>query len=475
MECFVTTKNGIAGRIDPFFYQKGYQQSQQLLSNALYSRYPLGELTTDMSGGATPRVGEDYYADEKTGIPFLRVQNITEYGLIIDDLKYIKPEVHSTLLKRSQLKTDDLVFTITGRIGNVAVIPEGFEGNINQHSVRIHLKTHINRTKIYPQYVAIFLNTSIGSSLSNRFASGGTRQALDYESVKAIQIPVPPEDIQLKIIKIMESAYNQKRVKETNIIDLVSTIDELILNRLGIQISFKPRMAFSVNVRRALERLDPLNHAQDIYSFLEHYKGDNAPLDDALIEYAKSGFAAGYGIQDQGEKGVLQIRPTNLNDEGRLVFDRNIFIKPETVANQQDELLRKGEVLFNNTNSQELVGKSALFNRDGQYFCSNHITRIAVRKERLLPEYLVVMLNLYQRRGIFFRICTNWNNQSGVNTELLKTVRIPVPSLTTQETICAEIETRLVRGNELKTQAREAIEEAKKEVERLIFRGHKVQ
>ena len=96
----------------------------------------------DISSGSTPKVDKNYYTDA-SGVPFLRVQNVMEQGIDLNDTKFITREVHNGMLKRSQLKKDDLAFTITGRIGSVAVIPNNFEGNINQHSARFQLKSQI--------------------------------------------------------------------------------------------------------------------------------------------------------------------------------------------------------------------------------------------------------------------------------------------------------------------------------------------
>lgn len=98
--------------------------------------------------------------------------------------------------------------------------------------------------------------------------------------------------------------------------------------------------------------------------------------------------------------------------------------------------MKVGEVLFNNTNSQTLVGKSTVFNLNGDkiYFCSNHITRIGV-KDNILPEYLSIVFNIYQRIGIFYSICTNWNNQSGINIELLQKLKVPLLSIEDQSKI----------------------------------------
>ena len=153
----------------------------------------LGVLISDISSGITPKVDEDYYTD-CSGIPFLRVQNVASQGIDLSDAKFIKREVHEGMLKRSQLKKDDIVFTITGRIGSVAVVPHNFEGNIYQHSVRFHLKDQISNIAINPHFVAAFLNSPPGRFLAIREVTGGTRPALDYKALKSLKIILPPLD-----------------------------------------------------------------------------------------------------------------------------------------------------------------------------------------------------------------------------------------------------------------------------------------
>ena len=112
-----------------------------------------------------------------------------------------------------------------------------------------------------------------------------------------------------------------------------------------------------------------------------------------------------------------------------LIFDKNIYVPFDAAMPS----LQKDDVLFNNTNSQELVGKTAIYKGDIPYKFSNHITRIRVNKEKIIPEFLWLILNMYQQREIFYAICTNWNNQSGVGTELLKSIKIPLPEMGIQQ------------------------------------------
>ena len=200
-KCFVIYAGQTVGRrVDSSYYQSKFRSVDQIVENVQFDVFKLGTLINEISSEATPKVDENYYTDSSAGVPFLRVQNVTGHGIDLSDAKFITLEVHNGMLKRSQLKKDDLVFTITGRIGSVAVVPDNFEGNINQHSVRFHLKERITNTIINPNYVAAFLNSELGKSLAIREVTGGTRPALDYKALKSLKIILPSIEIQDKIV-----------------------------------------------------------------------------------------------------------------------------------------------------------------------------------------------------------------------------------------------------------------------------------
>ncbi len=175
-------------------------------------------------------------------------------------------------------------------------------------------------------------------------------------------------------------------------------------------------------------RMDPIFFRYGTSLFGKKYKLES--IGSCTIDI-QSGVGAGKGDQASEANGIVQIRPTNIDKDGLLVFDKNVYVPIE--ANMPS--LRENDVVFNNTNSQELVGKTAIFRGNEPYRFSNHITRIRVNQDKILPEYLWLILNLYQRKSIFYSICTNWNNQSGVGNELLKSTKIPLPILEKQKEI----------------------------------------
>ena len=81
-KCFVIYAGQTVGRrVDSFYYQSKFKNIDQIVENVQFDIFNLGALIRDISSGATPKVDENYYTDS-SGIPFLRVQNVTNQGLI---------------------------------------------------------------------------------------------------------------------------------------------------------------------------------------------------------------------------------------------------------------------------------------------------------------------------------------------------------------------------------------------------------
>ena len=154
------------------------------------------------------------------------------------------------------------------------------------------------------------------------------------------------------------------------------------------------------------------------------------PLGD-VIDTSRSGFASGKRADD----GVVQLRMNNVSTDGAL--DLTSFIRVPATEKQVSELsLTHGDVLFNCTNSAELVGKTCLFkNYPEPVVFSNHFVRLRTKRDVLLGEFLARWLAWTRDRGVFTHGCVKWVNQATYKkTDLLK-LQIPLPPLAEQERI----------------------------------------
>ncbi|MCF3607947.1 N-6 DNA methylase [Planktothrix agardhii 1033] len=324
------------------------------------------------------------------------------------------------------------------------------------------------------QYLACFLGLSIIVSQTTLLMSGNTLPRLQTDDIKQLLIPIPPLEIQNQIVEIMDNAYNTKKQKEAEAQRLLDSIDDYLLGELGIELpqheenTVTNRIFYRKLSDISGSRFDPLYYLCDIYKLIQKTQFSFEKLGSVTI-YMKTGFASGKQDQSQDINDIIQIRPTNINESREFIFNRNVFISRDKLQDKINDVLIKNEVLFNNTNSQELVGKSILFDLEGEFFCSNHITRIKVYSQKIIPRYLTHLLNLYQRKQVFYKLCTNWNNQSGVNVDVLKTVKIPIPPLEKQNKIAEHITKIREQAKQLQEEAKRELEEAKIEVEKMIL------
>lgn len=144
-----------------------------------------------------------------------------------------------------------------------------------------------------------------------------------------------------------------------------------------------------------------------------------------------------YEVKDGN--GIPHLRPNNIGYYGLLNFSKLVHM-PKEMVDLEKYSLKSGDVLFNNTNSKELVGRASLVKEDLNYAFSNHITRLRVNPSLLMPEWLVASLNYLWLEGHFLRICRKWIGQAGVNTKMLKSVKIFLPPLDEQKQIVSYLE-----------------------------------
>jgi type I restriction enzyme S subunit len=130
--------------------------------------------------------------------------------------------------------------------------------------------------------------------------------------------------------------------------------------------------------------------------------------------------------------GVPHVRPMNVNENGQFVSEGMKFISEKDYEGREDYSLEVGDVLFNNTNSAELVGKTCLIEAPLRGGFSNHMTRIPANPDLCVPRFLALILHNAWRNGLFRERATRWVGQAGINAKSLGDFEIPLPPLSKQ-------------------------------------------
>lgn len=163
----------------------------------------LGELTTKVGSGSTPRGGSKIYQNH--GITFIRSQNVLMNRLELVDVAYISDEIHEGM-KNTWVEENDVLLNITGAsIGRVCVYNKSETANVNQHVCILRP----DQEEIAPYYLSHLISSR---NYQNRILSqqtGGTRQAFNMTQIKNFDIPLPPMNVQIKYNGLLTTVKNE--------------------------------------------------------------------------------------------------------------------------------------------------------------------------------------------------------------------------------------------------------------------------
>lgn len=174
----------------------------------------LGEITTKVGSGKTPKGGQSVYQDE--GVALIRSQNVLQGRLNCDELAYISDEINDTM-RNSAVKEGDLLLNITGAsIGRSAIVPEGFpQSNVNQHVCIIRLKNGVSKYYILQQIISDNIQKQIFS-----YQAGGNREGLNFEQIKKMKIGLTSKEEQEKIADFFSTLDSRIEIQEEKIKNL---------------------------------------------------------------------------------------------------------------------------------------------------------------------------------------------------------------------------------------------------------------
>ncbi|WP_162652144.1 restriction endonuclease subunit S [Lentilitoribacter sp. Alg239-R112] len=450
-----------------------YSPSVQVFFDRLWradgARY-LRELIANGAYGALPP-GDSYAPD----LPIKFVRSAELKPSLDIDLDSCPQVAQEYFIPKARARKDDILLAVKGATiaskKSVAHVKEDIgDAIVNGSIFRMQAKEGVNA-----RFLAVALSTEFAKrQMKLALVANNGVDYLDKSLIHKLVIPTPEIGKQDLIVArydvATQKSYEYTRKAEA----LLASIDDYLLSELGIVLPLKPDNTIANRMFRTNAhalggwRFDPLFHSFKLWHAIEASPTPSANL-GVHCRLVKSGFAAGGGVQLHDDDGIIQIRPTNIGSDRQLKFDRNIYLDRSILTKQPTDVLQRREVLFNNTNSQEQVGKTVFFDIDGAFVCSNHITRIATNEAELVPEYLAAVLNTYQRLKVFYSICTNWNNQSGVNVDLLRKLTIPFPSIKKQQIIADEIGKTFNQANSLRQEANHTLEKAKAEIEAILL------
>lgn len=342
----------------------------------------IGESCSVVSGGTPSRSKNEYW--ENGNIPWIKIGNIkSKYVNEYDEL-ITEQGLNNSSAKL--LKKGTILYTIFATLGEVGILD--IEACTNQAIAGIN----ITDPRITTDYLYYYLKSK--KDYVNNIGRGVAQNNINLTTLKNFEIPLIDVDKQSNIVEILEKVERMICLKEKEIDDL-----DLLIKARFIEMFGRP--------------------------FINNLNWESKQIKNVVNEVK-------YGTSKPSvENGKYKyLRMNNLTYDGRFDLTDLKFISLDN-----DELekcvVRKGDVLFNRTNSLDLIGKTAEFDFNEDMVIAGYIIRIRL-KETIVPKFFSMYMNTDEMKLHLRTIAKGAVNQANINAQELQEIPIYLPPIELQ-------------------------------------------
>jgi len=372
-------------------------------------------------------------------------------NLDINSFEINNPEAHIPQelyekLKQFHIMQNDLLVTVVGTLGKVAIAQEK-----DTKSIFSCKSTIIRSDSVDPYFLATFLNSSVGQTLLLRCKRGAIQEGLNLFDLKTLPVAIPSEDLQIKIRKMIDDAFTYS----TKGIDDYRLAEQLLLADLNLADYNPPEVNSSTrNLSDCL--------ADDRFD-AEYWQ----PKYDEIRQRVASVPQSKLGQLVNHKKGI-EVGSEAYQDEGKSfirVSDFSTFGIEDVEKKISEELYeslkksyepKRGEVLFTKDGT---IGLSFALNEDIEGILSGAFLRLQPKVD-LNTNYLALVLNSPYCKAQIERM------SGGAIIAHLKpesAMQISIPVLSKERQL--ELGEMVIKSLQMRKEAKNLLEKAKRAVE----------
>jgi len=360
-----------------------------------WQTFKLGQIASTTSGGTPSRKNLDYYGGS---IPWVKSGELND--------SYIEcTEETITLigLKNSSAKLfppETLLIAMYGAtVGRTAILKKA--AATNQAVCAVFTDDTIDTS--FLRFQLIYIRPEI---LKQRY--GGAQPNISQNVIRNLTVSVPPLIEQRKIAAVL-NLVQQAIEQQERLIDLTTELIKTLMHKL-----FKEGLYGELQKETEIGLVPESWCVDSMKSFISNSK---------------------YGLSQKGQdSGPIPIlRMTN--QVGGYIDTHNL--QYVDIPNDVLEKYRvcRGDLLFNRTNSFELVGRTALFDINGDFVFASYLIRITVDVQQMIPEFINFYLNWDETQQRLKSIATRSVSQSNISASRLGKFLVTIPPMDEQLTL----------------------------------------
>ena len=343
----------------------------------------LGEISTSIQYGFTASA-----SIENVGPKFLRITDIQDGNVNWDTVPFCLCDNPEKYL----LGDGDIVFARTGATtGKSFMIENAPKAVFASYLIRLRLKP-----KFFPKFVYYFFQSAKYWREISKNIVGSTQGGFNASKLSDIEISIPDFKTQKKIAETLQQidVAIQKR-KQAN------QLTEQFLQSTFIEMFGDPET-------------NPKNWSEGI-------------IND-VVEYSEYGTSY---KSNHDKLGYPVLGMSNISYDGQLDLSKINFVE----LNNEDFKklkLEKGDIIFNRTNSTDLVGKTTYWNHNIEAVLASYLVKLRLNK-KFNPICFSFLLNSSYFKKIFMKRCKKAVGQSNISPTFLKEFPIYIPPLPLQK------------------------------------------
>ncbi len=256
--------------------------------------------------------------------------------------------------------------------------------------------------KIIPGLLPFFMQSDMFMDRAVAISEGSLSPTIKWKTLAIQEFPLPPIERQKEILEVLEKVEDNS-------------------NRKGDFVNYFLKAKDST--RRQLMLRD------FTFSQLFMKKDLSLPQGWKLTTLGKVLTSIQYGLSEallkEGEYPVLRM----MNFENGYVSPNDLKFIDLSKKQAEKFKLNRGDVLFNRTNSMELVGRTGLFDLEGDYLFASYLLRLVVDTKKITPLYLSHYLNLQVVQYRLKAFATPGVSQANINPTSLKSIHLLLPPI----------------------------------------------
>ena len=433
-------------RIDSEFFKREHLEVATKLNTK--SLTPITDFVKVFDGNHM-KISESF-AD--SGVPYYRGQDIHYFfieqssPICIDEGTYNLP-----YMKRSHLKKGDVLLSIVGTVGGVALVS-------TEQLATCNCKLAILRPKkIKPEYFASYLSSKFGQNQIDRFTRGAVQKGLILEDMDQLVIPEFSslfEDAVSKVVLLGKQCLKQSELE-------YQQAEDLLLSELGLK-DWQPTEE-TVAVKSFAEsflssgRLDAEYYQpkyDEIEQHIKKYSGGWDYLGNKFLvetgEYSEEYF-------EKSENLKFYIRNTNIV-KGQINIDNSYYVNPKIFS----KFVQEGDIL---TARVGAIGSFGTIEKElnGSIYSDNVLSLRRIQSECLLPDVYTLYFNTKPNRQLMDKF-SGGSVQPLITQTSIKSLPIPIFDFQFQH----HLNLKVIECFELNKKSKQLLQIAKTGVERAI-------